>query len=90
MGICRSLCQSFSLKIWMSLYFPLLNYTGRFTSKKVCYRILLLLFYFAFSFFFAYLLLYVPLDEQIPFYRKQFSPSFNKNGKLQLPTWSLP
>ena len=28
----------------------------------------------------------VPLDDLIPFYRKQFSLSFNKTGKLQFST----
>ena len=37
-----------------------------------------------FCFFFFFTLAYVPLDEQIRFYRKKFSPSFNKTGKLQV------
>ena len=35
---------------------------------------------FCISFF---TLTYVPLDDQVPFQRKQFSPSFNKIGKLR-------
>ena len=29
-------------------------------------------------------LMHVPLDDNVPFYRKQFSPLFNKTGKLQV------
>ena len=68
-----------SIKLYREIYF-----------KESLLQNFVTSFLFCFLFFFAYLLLYVPLDEQIPFYRKQFSPSFNKNGKLQLPTWSLP
>ena len=46
---------------------------------------------FVFKFYFQRMLVfpfftltYVPLDEQIPFYRKQIYPSFNKTGKLQV------
>ena len=41
----------------------------------------ILLHNFVISFF---TLTYVLLDELIPFYRKQFSPSLNKTGKLQV------
>ena len=36
---------------------------------------------FCYSFF---TITYVSLDEKIPFYRKQYSPSFNKTGELQV------
>ena len=29
-------------------------------------------------------LMHVPLDDNVHFYRKQFSPLFNKTGKLQV------
>ena len=29
-------------------------------------------------------LMHVPLGDNVPFYRKQFSPLFNKTGKLQV------
>ena len=41
---------------------------------------------FAISFFVTY----VPLNEKIRFYRQQFSPSFNKTGKLQFSALHLP
>ena len=42
------------------------------------------------EFIFFFTLTSVPLDEYVPFRRKQFSPSFNKTGDLQVFALYLP
>ena len=77
-------CHSFNfanMRFVVKVIFFLLNSTRRFTFKES------LLQNFVFSFF---TLTYVPLNEYIPFCRKQFSLSFNKRGKLQVFALYLP
>ena len=68
MSISKSVCHSFSLQL--RLYFSLLNCTGRFIHRNIVTEFCYFFFYFTFT--------YVPLDELIPFYRKQFSPDLIK------------
>ena len=67
------------MKIWdLQLRFILfsIKFYKNICFIESCYRILLFLF-FNFTF------IYGPLDKQILFYRKQFSPSFTKKEKLK-------
>ena len=83
MGICGSLFHSFNfinmrfvvkVTFFPIKFFKKIYFHGKFITE-FCH------------FFFT--LTFVPLDDKLPFYRKQLSPSFNKTGKLQLSTLYL-
>ena len=83
MGICRSLCHSFNF-LNMIFRIKVIFFPITFCKKMYFHGKFVTEFY---SFF---ILTYVPLDEYVPFYRKQFSPSFNKTGMLQVFALYLP
>ena len=91
MGICRSLFHSFNfvnMRFVVEVIFPLLNSTRRCTLYSVrCTLYMENLLQNLISFF---TLTSVPLDEYVPFCRKQFSPLFNKTGNLQVFALYLP
>ena len=83
MGMCRSLCHLFNF-VNMRFVVKVIFFSIKF-YKKIYFR-----GKFVTEFCFFFTLAYVPLEEYVPFYRKRFSFSFNKTGKLQVPVLYLP
>ena len=81
-GVCRSLCHSFDFEdirfVVKVIFFSIKFYEKMYFHGK-----------FITEFYFFFTLTYVPLNEYVSFYRKQFSPPFNKKGKLQVFTLYL-